>query len=412
MTGKMFVIGGLMVLVWIATMLVFVLTEECENRQLVVQDEISRGWGPEQNIGGPFLVYPYSRSVINANPPRSVTEYLVVRPTKLVSKADFVPEVRSRGIFETVVYKSLVTFDANFAPPTVPVGVVLQRPFLFIPSDFSARPTKILLAMDDTTVTPESRTDLSQEGIGFNLPTVDVRQGHLITLSFELKGSGSFEIDPSGLENEVNFSSPWNEVSFSGQALPDSREIDEKGFNAFWQVTHDEEVQIVTSVLASEPSEGVGVKFFQGSDLYTQINRTLKYSILFIALTFIAFFMFEILSGLRVHPFQYVLVGAAIALFYLLLLSLAEIIGFLPAYSIAALVVVVMISTYSAKVLKTSKRASTIASLLVTAYLLLYANLLLEEWALLFGSVVLTLVLASLMYLTRNIDWYSIKNSS
>ena len=141
------------------------------------------------------------------------------------------------------------------------------------------------------------------------------------------------------------------------------------------------------------------------------VNRATKYSILFISLTFLAFFMYEILGGLRIHAMQYLLVGLAIALFYLLLLSFAEIIGFLPAYLTAATATTALVTSYCFSVLKAKKRAFSIATLLATLYGYLYILLQMDQYSLLLGSVLLFGVLAVIMYLTRNLDWHSLNKN-
>jgi inner membrane protein len=140
---------------------------------------------------------------------------------------------------------------------------------------------------------------------------------------------------------------------------------------------------------------------------YRQIMRSIKYAILFIILTFLAFFMFEVLAGLRIHPLNYLLIGLAIALFYLLLLSFAELIGFPRAYTISAGATTTLITVYSRSVLKAEKRAGIIASILTVLYSYLYVLLQLDEFSLVLGSIFLFIILATTMYLTRNIDWYT-----
>ena len=151
-----------------------------------------------------------------------------------------------------------------------------------------------------------------------------------------------------------------------------------------------------------------GVSLIQGVDFYTKINRTIKYAVMFIAITFLAFFLFEVLSKIRIHPFQYLLVGFALALFYLLLLSLSERFGFLPAYVISTIAIIGLITSYSAKVLKANKTAFIVSGLLFLLYSYLYIIVQLEDLALLYGSILLFVLLSLTMYLTRNIDWYQV----
>ena len=153
-------------------------------------------------------------------------------------------------------------------------------------------------------------------------------------------------------------------------------------------------------------SSAFGVNLFREVTFYTLVSRTVKYAILFIALTFLAFYLFEIVASLRIHPFQYLLIGAAVVLFYLLLLSFAEHIGFGASYLLSAVLTIGMITSYSAGVLKAHKRAWIVATILAVLYAYLYAVLQLESYALLFGTLFLFLALATIMRATSNIEWY------
>ena len=158
---------------------------------------------------------------------------------------------------------------------------------------------------------------------------------------------------------------------------------------------------------ASEFStSATGVDLIQGVDIYDQLYRSIKYAILFILITFATFFVFEILVGLRIHPVQYLLVGASLALFYLLLLSFAEHIGFLASYIISTTLIALLVTAYSARVLESRRRAFPIFALLVVLYGYLYFVLQLEDYALLFGALLLFIILAGVMYLTRNVNWF------
>ena len=149
-----------------------------------------------------------------------------------------------------------------------------------------------------------------------------------------------------------------------------------------------------------------GVDLHGRIDIYDQLSRSIKYAVLFILITFAVFFVFEVLALLRIHPVQYLLVGGSLALFYLLLLSLAEHIGFLPAYILSTAMTALLISTYSARVLQSRKRAFPILAMLLVLYGYLYFVLQLEDYALLFGSLLLFILLASVMYVTRNVNWF------
>ena len=247
--------------------------------------------------------------------------------------------------------------------------------------------------------------------------TIDPNQSNYqFAFALPLKGSQEISFLPLGENTSVTIKSDWSAPSFTGEFLPESRSISTEGFTATWKVASygknlpqswvDNEMQVDgTSLL----SKAFGVGLYQEVNFYTMIERSIKYSILFISLTFLTFFMYELLAGLRIHPMQYMLVGLAIAVFYLLLLSLAEIIGFLPAYLTSTIATTLLITGYCFSVLKAKKRAFAIATILTALYAYLYTLLQMDQFSLLFGSVLLFGVLATVMYITRNLDWYSLK---
>ncbi len=227
-----------------------------------------------------------------------------------------------------------------------------------------------------------------------------------------MQGSEQLEFLPLGGETKVDIKSRWSSPSFTGAYLPNTREVTD-GFSANWSISSfgrsypqqwvDGETDQQTILNAR-----FGVSLIQSVDFYTKIDRTIKYAVMFIAITFLAFFLFEILSKIKIHPFQYLLVGFALALFYLLLLSFSERFGFLPAYVISTMATIGLIASYSAKVLKANKKASIVSALLALLYSYLYVIVQLEDLALFYGSILLFALLALTMYLTRNIDWYRI----
>jgi inner membrane protein len=147
------------------------------------------------------------------------------------------------------------------------------------------------------------------------------------------------------------------------------------------------------------------IDLMQPVDLYSQVNRSTKYGFLFIGFTFLAFLMFDIIGGVKVSAVEYLLVGSALILFFVMLLAFAEVIGFTPAYLVAGAAIIGLITSYSAAVLKSWRRAGFILALLTSLYALLYVLLSLEAFSLLIGSLMLFFALAAVMYLTRNIEW-------
>jgi inner membrane protein len=232
-----------------------------------------------------------------------------------------------------------------------------------------------------------------------------------------LKGSEGVQFAPLGDETVVTVTSPWERPSFIGAYPPSDRTLGTDGFSAAWNVssfgrsyphTWYSDVPVSRDTIRASL---FGVSLHEGVDLYTQVSRSVTYAVLFILVTFTVFFLFEILTGLRLHPVQYLLIGSALALFYLLLLSLAEHIGFPLAYAIATSMIILLITGYSVSVLQQKIRALLIFFVLLALYGYLYFVLSLEDYALLFGSLLVFALLASVMYLTRRIDWYALGKS-
>lgn len=238
------------------------------------------------------------------------------------------------------------------------------------------------------------------------------------SLDVVLRGSDSLLFSPAGKETRVQLTSDWPSPSFVGSWLPVERSVDRDGFKAVWRVSYLGRgfPQAWRDDPASGPNDGsvdeaigsatFGLRFLATVDPYRMASRSTKYAILFIGLTCTVFWLFEILAGLPSHPVQYVLIGGALCLFYLLELALSEHVGFAVAYAIATIAVAGLVTAYAAAVLRKAARAAVVGGLLVGLYGYLYVLLRLEDYALLLGSVGLFGALACVMYLTRGIDWY------
>jgi len=235
-------------------------------------------------------------------------------------------------------------------------------------------------------------------------------------IALTLLGTERLDIVPVGATTSVALASAWPHPSFTGRILPDAgTRVSGEGFAAQWRTSHfaTNLSQLHQRCVQSRQCEAfsqhsLGVSFIQPVDLYQAVERSVKYGFLFIGLTFAAFFLFEILKRLAIHPIQYALVGIALAVFFLLLISLSEHLGFAPAYAIAAAACVALVGYYVGHVLHSFRRGAGFAVLLSSLYALLYVLLRAQDHALLAGSVFVFTALAAAMVATRRVDWYAL----
>ncbi len=424
---KLIVLGALVFVSWVATMFIWGVVGERESRQTEASDAISAQWSRPQTIAGPVLTIPVEKTTITTTGERIVnTQTLTLLPEDLSYESDIQTQLLKRGVYETPVYTTLIKGVGNFNLEEIPQAepnarILWDKAVISI----NVSDTRGISSMFDLIVNGEKYemlpasefSLLDGSGVHTTLKIDPTKPSYQFSFDLPLKGSREISFLPLGKNTDVRVTSTWNAPSFTGEFLPESRTITESGFEATWKIASYGK-NLPQSWLGSSPtinsetllSKAFGVGLYQEVDFYTMVNRSMKYSILFITLTFLTFFLYEILAGLRIHPVQYLLVGFAIALFYLLLLSLSEIIGFLLAYLTSSVATVLLITGYCFSVLKAKKRAFSITLLLTLLYTYLYILLGLDEYSLVFGSILLFGVLTTVMYITRNLDWYSLNN--
>jgi inner membrane protein len=245
----------------------------------------------------------------------------------------------------------------------------------------------------------------------FDLTSREATNALAFRLEFEVAGSDSLHFLPLGANTVVNARVAWPHPDFDGAFLPVSHQFSASGYSANWHVLElnralPERWRGASVTNAALLATAFGVHLFQPSDIYTQNYRAARYGILFIAITFACFFTWEHLArGLRLHPVQYLLVGLALTMFYLLLLALSEHIGFGMSYAVAAAALVALITAYIAGATSNRRSAAGIGAALAASYGALYVILLSEDNALLYGSLLLFVILAVLMLATRGLDW-------
>jgi len=227
-------------------------------------------------------------------------------------------------------------------------------------------------------------------------------------MQLNLKGSSRLFFNPTGKTTTVNLSSPWTTPSFDGSFLPEPREVSEKGFTAQWKILHYYRpfAQAWTEANTKLSGSEFGVKLLVPVDQYQKSIRTSKYGHLVIILTFVALFLVEITKRIKIHPFQYILVAAALIIYYALLLSFSEQMGYNIAYIISSIATVALICFYSFSFLKERKLVLLFTSLLIIFYSFIFIIVLQQDYSLLLGSIGLFLIVGALMYFARKVNWY------
>ena len=436
---KMAMIAILVLLLLIPLSMVrSVLRERLDRRDAAVK-EITSTFGSEQVVMGPALIIPFKciqktwkDQVVNDR----VERREVIETVR--KKAFFLPEVFKaagrldprglhRGIYETVVYNGTLNLSGSFAAPSFEEWSVDPKQVLWNEAEIAISITDlrgateslhIKIAGQMVSLVPGNKLQGVKGGVYARIVGLNDGMDRIpFAMSLTLNGSRSLRFAPIGVNNDVQLSSTWPDPSFQGALLPAGREVSADGFNAHWQVTYygrSYPQQWLDNIPADSngiASSNFGVDLLPTLDSYRYVERSIKYGILLIVLLFTAFFLFEILSAVRIHPFQYTLVGVALCLFYLGLLALSEVASFGVAYWIGAAVSTLMITLYSIKALKSAGRGGIVAVGLVLIYAFLYVILRLQDYSLLVGTAGLFLVLAIVMYVTRNIDWYARDNA-
>lgn len=383
---------------------------------------ISQRWGGVQSIGGPVLVVP-KRTRLQSNNDWYVQESSeVVLADRLDVGGTLAPELRRYGIYSTPVYTADLKISGRFLTRDLKAlggggtTYLWDRAELRLPlADVRGIRRISALQFDgsDHAFAPADGgvASLAAITVPLDLSRLD-GDAHAFSVELTLAGTGSLHVLPLARHTEVALSAPWADPSFDGAFLPAERKVGENGFEARWQVldlnrSYGQHWQQDAGRVVDIAGAGFGVSLYEPASVYQQNERAGKYGVLFIALTFVAFFLFEVLRKLRVHPVQYSLVGVALATFYVVLLALSEQIGFAFAYLAAAASVIVLVGGYATAVLRSWRGGALLAGVLALVYALLYGLVVSEEYSLLMGSIALLVAVAALMYLTRRVDWYA-----
>lgn len=413
---KALLIGILILLLLIPSYFVQELIQEREQRQKEAYEEVSSKWAGMQTITGPVLVLPYTEALANVSgPPTILRKQAYLLPDKLSITGQMKPEERHRGIYQVMLYSSTLNISGQFNE--IPLkqlridasNVLWNEAYICINlQDPRGLKEEMQLKWNDSLITLNPSTINNAVMKDAFIAPVNVSPEGNISFSSQLQFNGSRELQftPVGKETTVKLTSSWTEPSFTGGQLPEYQ-VGKDGFSATWKsLSHTRSYpQSWKETSYNLASASFGSGLFIPVNGYQKIMRSVKYAILCIVLTFAAFFIIEMVNKKSVHPIQYALVGAALILFYTLLLSFSEYIGFNFAYILATVATVGLIGWFIKGVLSSGKLSWLLSLLLVLLYGYIFTILQLQDYSLLLGSIGLFITLGVIMHFSRKIQW-------
>ncbi len=440
--AKFAAIAFIMLLLLIPQAFIFSVVQEREGWREQAYQSIGQSWPREQTLVGPLLVLPYQvvrlskERVVDAKGKERevvgeewVQSSVVLMPQHLNISSQLETTLRHRGIYAVPVYSSQLQVKGAFDPQQVVEAIARVqseqvqwgKPYLSVAvSDQRGIVNAPTLQWVTGAVPFQPGSNLKgnemEAGMHALLPVSKPQELTNLAFQFDLSLNGMRGMNFALLsrDTQIRQSANWASPSFMGDMLPSERKITATGFDAVWQAS-------AFSVNANEALEQcqrgdcgnltkhtVGVNLIQPVDVYQQAERSVKYALLFIVLTFGVLMLFELLKRLRIHPVQYTLVGFALLVFYLLLISLSEHMAFIMAYALAASASTGLLTLYFGAILRSRRLGWSLGAGLASLYALLYLILQAEENALLMGSLLLFVVLAVLMLGTRHFDWYAL----
>ena len=381
-----------------------------------VMKEISDQWAARQCFAGPVLNIPV-RTIPSEKEEKSVTKILHILPENLEINGNIKPEIRYRGIYQAVVYDSEIEINGQLIIPEVDAlknyEVLWHEAYYTIGiSDNRGLKGRILLKTDMTELEAEPGVrdnDIFQSGISFINPVLIPGKKTSLAMKLSLSGSSGLLLTPLGKTTIAHLQSGWSSPSFNGSFLPIKRNIDEKGFSADWEVTHLNRnfPQSWTGNSYHPMESSFGVDLFQPVDHYQKSWRSSRYGLLFIALTFLVLIFLEITGKEAIHIFHYFLVSLGLVLFFSLLNSLSEQVGFNLAYLISSAATIMMISVFTRTLFREKKRALIVFGMLVILYSFIFILLTLNDFAYLAGNIGLFLLLSVVMMLSGRIKLFN-----
>lgn len=425
-TLKLISIFILMLILMIPMEFVRSLINEREQLNQSAIKEVSDKWANDQLIYGPVLTIPFNKDIMADGKITTVREEAIIFPSMLNIKGNVDPQILHRGIYDVVVYDSKVSFSGNFTGIDKYIAELKAHEILWDEatltvnvSDLRGIKEKLPVKWNGSEIQVEPGSSIpAMVPSGFTVNNIfkDMPAENVFTFAFDLHLQGSQYLGflPLGKETNVNLTSTWKDPSFTGSFLPDDRSINKDGFNATYKILelnrNYPQYQVGVTDFENIHNNAFGVNLLLPANDYQKAMRSAKYALLAISLTFLTFFLVEIFNRKRVHPFQYILIGLALCLFYTLLISISEYQSFGIAYIIASVSIIAMIGLYAKSIFENLKQTIMLVLVLALTYSFVYVTLMLEDYSLLIGSIGLTAILAFTMYITRNVNWYELSS--
>lgn len=431
-TARMLMVGFLTIILLIPLAFIESLITERSFRQNDVVAEINDKWGNDVMVYGPILKLPYKHyteiKTLNEKTNTYIKEikttikYAYIFPETLDAISDVDSKTLHRGNFESAVYTTQMQFSGKFIKPNLSSKDIKDKDIVWEKASILVRTSNLKGIKNEVNFNIGNQSYAFETNYTSNnsyldelessyLKVTDVPKEKDIDFKFNMAFNGSklIQLIPIGKTTTMQMTSNWPDPSFTGNFLPndETKEITKDGFKADWKVLHINRPfsQQYINAIPNLNDYAFGTKFMVMVDEYQKSERSAKYGFLVIGLTFLIFFLIQTMSKINIHPFQYLMIGLALTMFYTLLVSISEHSNFLKAYLIAGSSVIVLITLYSKSVLKTWKFPLFIATSLTALYAFIYVIIQLENYALLVGSIGLFVILAAVMFVSRKIDW-------
>ncbi len=423
LTWKLLVIGVVTGVILIALAMV---NGTINDRQKYREDavkSIEASYAGPQTVIGPVLIRPYTQTTVTIEDGEKGTRKKIERVTAMTAtsfpnvldvRGKLTPTERRHGLYTVTVYEFAghLKGSVEIVQPQTTGKVEWGEPYLAMSVEdvrgIVGTPTVLVNGMSETMFQGAESTLGWQPNLRVPLRGVKELKGHVeFAIDMNLAGTEQLSVAPVGHSNHMELNSPWRSPLFAGQFLPRTRDVGGDGFSAAWDVSSlatGTQVQMESKPV--KPIDLINVNLLTPIDAYKLSDRATKYGILFVVLTFGGFFLFEMMKHLPIHPVQYLLVGFGLAIFFLLLVSFSEHTAFALAYLVSSAACIGLLTFYLSYVLRSMTRGVGFCVMLTTLYAAVYGLLISEDNALILGSLMLFAVLATVMVVTRKVDWY------